>query len=120
MKYGFLGAILLAAFAVSATHAEDGRMTRSKLNNLGLADMQVATDAQGMEVRGQGRMFMSGAFISFAGPSSSSFTYGAQARGPKVFGIGAAQTVADYSVTTNDFFLSYTSTAFGQSFAFAP
>jgi len=120
MKYGFLGAILIAVFAVTAAQAEDGRMSRSKLSDLGLSSLQSATDAEGMQVRGQGRMFMSGAHIAFAGPSSSSFSYGAQAKTKNAFGFGGAQTLAEYTVITNGVSISFNAAAIGRSFAFSP
>ena len=115
-----LGAILIAVFAVSAAQAEEGRMSRSKLDNLGLSSMQSVSDAEGMQVRGQGRMFISGAVIGVAGPSSASFTFGAQARTRNALGIGAAQAIADYNVLVNNIVLGHTATALGTAFAFAP
>ena len=121
MKNGIFGAILVAVIAVSAAQAEDGRMSSSKLNKLGLSSMEVASDAQGMEVRGQGRMFISGIHLAYAGPSAARNTYGATARGQNVFGFGQSQNIADWSVITNqNFVLSFTGASIGRSFAFAP
>jgi hypothetical protein len=66
-------------------------------------------------------MFISGTHIAFAGPSSASNTYGATAFGPSVFGIGQAQSIADWTVLTNQQLLfSFTGTSYGRTIAFAP
>ena len=121
MKNGIFGAILVAVFAATAAHAEEGRMSQSKLNSMGLSSMQVASDADGMEVRGQGRSFISGIHVAYAGPSSGNNTYGAVARGPNVLAFGQAQAAADWTILTNQgFFLSYTAASIGRSISFAP
>ena len=121
MKNGIFGAILVAIFAVGAAQAEDGRMSASKLDSLGLSSMKLASDSDGMQVRGHGRMFVSGIKVAYAGPSSANNTYGATAIGPNVLGFGQAQVVADWTVLTNlNFFLSHTATAYGRAIAFAP
>lgn len=52
MKKAFV-ATLLVALCASAALAEDGRPSAGKLNNLGLSSMQVASDHDGMQVRGK-------------------------------------------------------------------
>lgn len=120
MKNGIVAAILVALFAVAA-HADEGRMSSSKLNQLGLSSMDLASDADGEQVRGQGRMFISGIHIAYAGPSTAGNTYGATARGPSVVGFGQSQSIADWSVITNqNIILSFTGASIGRTFAFAP
>ena len=115
----FLAAAMICVLIAASAQAEQG-MSKSKLANLGLASFQPVSDEAGTQVRGQGSMFISGAFISVAGPSSSTFNYGAGARGANLVGLGGAQTTAGYSVITSNFFRSYNSTAFGRSLAWAP
>ena len=120
-KVDYTNALLVAVIAVSSVQAEDGRMTSSKLNNLGLSSLDVASDAEGMEVRGQGRMFISGIHLAYAGPSAARNTYGATARGPNVLGFGQSQSIADWAVLTNQgFVLSFTGASIGRTLAFAP
>ena len=121
MKNGICAAILVALFAVSAAQAEEGRMSTSKLNSLGLASMEVATDAQGMEVRGQGRAFASGAFISTAGTSTSgllSYSFATRRENATTFGNG--QAVAEFVQIFNGSSFTFAAQSFGSSFAFAP
>lgn len=120
MKNGLIGAFLVVVFAVAAAQAEDGAMSRSKLSKLGLSSLVNATDAQGMQVRGEGRMFISGAGISIASGSHSKFTYGAQAWTPNAIGFGISETQAEYSVISTNALFSFNAATFGRSFAFAP
>ena len=52
MKNGIFAALLVALFA-SAALAENGLPSQSKLNKMGLASMQVASDEAGSQVRGK-------------------------------------------------------------------
>ena len=119
MKNGFLGAILIAIFAVSAAQADDGQMSPSKLSNLGLASMQPATDVQGMEVRGQGRAFASGAFIATAATTTSGvLSYNFQTRRNNATAFGNGQAVAEYVQLFNGTNFTFAAQAFGNSFAY--
>ena len=53
MKKIAMIAALVAVFAVSSVYAE-GVPSQSKLNSLGLSSLNVASDAAGQEVRGEG------------------------------------------------------------------
>ena len=53
MKNGMIAAALVVALGAGSLLAE-GVPSQSKLNNLGLSSMQVATDHDGMQVRGKG------------------------------------------------------------------
>ena len=121
MKNGIVAAILVALFAVAA-HADEGRMSSSKLNQLGLSSLDVASDADGMAVRGSGRTFASGAFISTAGLSSSGvlgYGFGQHPR-PAATSQGQGFVVAEYTQTFNGIAYLFSAQAFGSSMAFAP
>lgn len=122
MKNGIFAAIIVAIFAVSAAQAEDGRMSNSKLNSLGLTSMEPATDAQGMEIRGEGRAFAAGAFIAVAGTSASGpLAYNfASARRPNAIAGGNGFAVADFAQVINGTTFVFSANAFGASAAFAP
>ena len=122
MKNGFLGAILIAVFVFSAAQAEDTHMSKTKLNKLGLASMQPASDAEGLEVRGQGRAFAAGAFIAVAGTSASGpLAYNfASARRPNAIAGGNGFAVADFAQVINGTTFVFSANAFGASAAFAP
>jgi hypothetical protein len=62
----FAGVALL--FATSA-YASDGVPSASKLSRLGLSSMAIASDTQGMEVRGHGRGILGARFFSLTGTS---------------------------------------------------
>ena len=53
MKCHLIVGAMLAAMGASAVMAADGVPSQSKLNNLGLSSLQVASDAQGEQVRGK-------------------------------------------------------------------
>ena len=121
MKNGIVAAILVALFAVAA-HADEGRMSSSKLNQLGLGSLDVASDADGMAVRGSGRTFASGAFMTTAGLSSSGvlgYSFSQHPR-PNATSQGQGFAVAEYSQVFNGVTFLFSAQAFGNSFAFAP
>ncbi len=121
MKNGIFAAIIVAIFAVSAAQAEDGRMSNSKLNSLGLTSMELATDAQGMEVRGADRAFASGAFIATAGTSTSGvLSYSFATRRNAAVAGGNGQAVSEFIQIFNGNSYTFAAQAFGNSFAFAP
>lgn len=120
MKKGIVLAVLLVCAGGAAAQAEHPGMSPSKLSSLGLSSMQPVDDAVGSLVRGQGSMFISGSAISVAGPSSTTFNYGAYARGPNLVGFGGSQTFADYSVISNNFFRTLNASTFGRSIVWAP
>lgn len=62
MKIRVLVSALAALCGASAIQAEDGILSAGKLNKLGLASMSVASDSQGMAVRGTGGDFVKAAF----------------------------------------------------------
>lgn len=119
MNKFLLAVAIVCAFSVASARAEQG-MSKSKLANLGLASFEPVSDEAGSQVRGQGSMFVSGSFISVAGPSSATFNYGAGARGSNLVGLGGAQLSSEWSVVGTNFFRSYNATAFGRTIAWAP
>ncbi|HEX5103141.1 MAG TPA: hypothetical protein VFV87_04990 [Pirellulaceae bacterium] len=56
----FAPVFLLLAVAASPALAGDGQIPQSKLQRLGLGQMQTMSDSQGMEVRGQSSGVMAG------------------------------------------------------------
>jgi hypothetical protein len=118
-KLTLAAALLCVVSAATSAHAEQG-ISPSKLAQLGLSSMQSVSDQEGSLVRGEGRMFVSGAAISVAGPSSTTFNYGAGARGANLVGLGVSQTFAEYSVVSNNFIRSLNASTFGRSIAWAP
>lgn len=57
MKNALALAALLAAFIAVPAFAEEGRVSSASLAAMGLGDMQVMSDVQGREIRGQGFAF---------------------------------------------------------------
>ena len=53
MKCHLIVGAMIAALSASAALAGDGVPSQSKLNNLGLSSLEVASDAQGEQVRGK-------------------------------------------------------------------
>jgi hypothetical protein len=83
MKFTVTLAALSALFLAGSTQADDGRIPQSTLASLGLGDMQVLSDDDGMAVRG-----MSGAAAGWGtsvvmglllDPATSSFVIGTDA-----------------------------------------
>jgi hypothetical protein len=72
MKNALVFAALLAAFVAVPAFAEEGRVAQSSLAAMGLGDMQVMSDAQGAQIRGQGFAFAASVSAS-ALPGSFTF-----------------------------------------------
>ena len=108
MKYAATLAVVLSFSAVPA-FAEDGNVSESALQSLGLADIQSMTDEEGMEVRGMSGSAMAMGLSLVTGlvidPATKSFVFGADANaamstaenaGKQIF--TQAQTVQSSSV----------------------
>jgi hypothetical protein len=70
MKYALAAAAMMAAMVGGSTFAEEGRVAKDQLASLGLGGLQVISDAEGREIRGQGFAFAS-SIASSALPGTS-------------------------------------------------
>ncbi len=121
MKTGIVAAILMLAFCVANGNAAETGMSHAKLSNLGLASMSPASDAAGMEVRGQGKVFISGAHIALSGPSSASNSFGASVeRTPRALAFGTGTSLSEYNILSGGQFFSFNAIANGGAAAYAP
>lgn len=122
MKTGIVAAIMMLAFCVATGNAAEAGMSHAKLSKLGLASMAPASDAAGMEVRGQGKVFISGAHIALSGPSSSSNSFGAGVeRTPRALAFGNGASLSEYSIlVSGGQFFSFNAIAIGSAAAYAP
>ena len=80
MRYAYFLAAVLACLLTASAYAGDGYVPQSTLAVLGLADMEVVSDIEGLQVRGMrgaatslGRSLVVGLVID---PESSSFVFG--------------------------------------------
>lgn len=80
MRYAYSLAFLLAPLMAASADAGDSHVPQSTLAAVGLADMQMLTDAEGAEVRGlsgnaaaRGLSLVSGLLID---PATNSFVFG--------------------------------------------
>lgn len=120
-------ALAIALWSVSA-NAEDGRPSSSKLSKLGLNSLNVVSDDQGMEVRGEGIGIVGGRFFSLAA-TSFAHSAGGVVAGPAnpangVFGTINPATGVNTPFTANFVqgpapFLQVTASTYGQVLGFA-
>ena len=71
--------VALMAVLVAPAFAQDGKVSQTDLNALGLGTMQSMTDAQGMEVRGQASAMVIGTSLVFGqmiSPDTKNFITG--------------------------------------------
>jgi hypothetical protein len=123
MKFGFAGAVVIIALAFTSAHAEDGRPSTSKLAGMGLGNLAIATDAQGMEVRGMGgsRSFAAGAFNTTAGTTGSGLlSYAFAVRRNNALSAGDGFSVSQFAQVVNGTSFVFTARAQGSSVGFAP
>lgn len=57
MKYALAVAAVMVAMVSSSVFAGEGRVSQAQLASLGLSGLEVMSDAQGREIRGQGFAF---------------------------------------------------------------
>ena len=101
MKYTVTLAALSAMFLAGPAFAGDGHVPQSTLQSLGLGELQVISDAEGMTVRGMssatawGTSIVSGLLLD---PNTKSFVFGTDANksgstasGHSKFGVVASQ-----------------------------
>ena len=81
MRYAFCLAALLAALSAVPAFAGNGHVPQSTLAVLGLPDMEILSDEEGMQVRGQGgsaaTMGLSLVMGLLIDPATKSFVFGA-------------------------------------------
>lgn len=125
MKNAVLAVLLMGLGATSAFAGEG--ISASRLSQMGLASMQVASDAEGSEVRGEGfRAWASGAAMSIAGTAVSGplvYAFGSGERNSSTnsFASGGVFTQANFSIETSPgFTLLLQANALGSSSAFSP
>lgn len=63
----FFAALALVAFVAAPAAAEDGQVSATALKALGFSSSQVATDAEGMQVRGMSSLAVSGGLSTVSG-----------------------------------------------------
>jgi hypothetical protein len=120
MNKVLVAAALVFALGAASVQAEQP-MSKSKLSSLGLASFQTVSDDAGMEVRGRGRAFAAGAFVSTAGTTGSGMlAYGFATRTPNATTFGSGQAVSNFALQFNGGSFVFAAQAFGGSFAFAP
>jgi hypothetical protein len=121
MSKGIWAAALVCILGAAQAQAAQPGMSKSKLSNLGLASFEPVSDSAGMEVRGMGRSFAAGAFISTAATTGSGIlSYGFATRRPGAFTTGQGVAVANFQQTFNGTSFVFSAQAMGGSAAFGP
>lgn len=98
MKNALALAALLAGFVAVPAFAEEGRVSQASLAAMGLSDMQVMSDVQGKQIRGQGFAFAASVSAS-ALPGTGNFSPAVALGFHNAAAVSSAQSTATISGT---------------------